>query len=572
MGTSYQQKTFTLSLFGFVLFFVFLAFSPSLDNDFVNWDDDVHVTDNPFIYPLNGRQLMAIFSTTVNRIYIPLTELSFAIEAHLLGFAPFIYHLNNLLLHLGVTAGIFVLAGRLGLSAGGAAVAALVFGLHPMHVQSVAWVTERKDVLYSFFYMAALLCYLAYLRKEKEVRTGQEAVGLCASGKIFFYLTFLLGFLSALAKPMALSLPLILFVLDWFERRPFSWRLVWEKAMMGSLLAPVVWMTYALHVRSPGIPLLEAWLTWIWCFIFYLRKFFVPDEFLLFYQFPAPVSLANPEFALALGTGILVVMVVVLFRRDRFFLLAWFFYFGSIFFLLRFDRVADTDMVADRFMYLPSVGFCLWLGAVYQRYRQRWQKILSKKLALWLLTGGLLLALTVKTNRQCDIWQSGVSLWRHQLDKEPKVASALVYHQLAVALIEEPAFQQRGEGHLLPEIFRLLHQALVIKPDYAQAHYSLASLYHQLGDTQQAHLHLIKALEADPAHFEAFYLLGIMYHQHGQSTQAVKAFQRAISINPDNRRLVKRIYTLYTAAGLTGKRPQVYDTQMQHLEQIYHLP
>jgi tetratricopeptide (TPR) repeat protein len=492
-----------------------------------------------------------------------------------LGFTPLIYHLDNLLLHLAVTAGVFILAGRCGLSVSGAMAAALVFGLHPMHVQSVVWVTERKDVLYAFFYLAALLSYLSYLKQDKESKKTLDRPGdvepVFASGRIFLYLTFFLGFLSALAKPMALSLPLMLFLLDGFTGRPFSRRSFWEKVAVSLLLAPVIWLTYALHMRSPqavAVGQQTLW-TWIWCLGFYLRKFFWPDEFTLFYKFPEPVSLVNPEFGPVLGIAVLGVVIWAFFRRHRFWSMAWCFYLGSIFFLLRFDTARDADVVADRFMYLPSVGFCLWLGDVYQRYQQRWQNVFSKRLALWLLTGCVLLPLAMKTYRQCDIWQNGVSLWRHQLDKEPRVASALVYHQLAAALMREPAFSRERDRQV--EVFRLLQQALAIKPDYANAYYSLGDFFYRLGDMRYARIHFLKTVELDSFHFEAFFRLGEFYHQQGESERAVQAFRRAIAINPDNHRLATRVYMIYNGARQKAAYPPVYETETLRLEQVYHL-
>jgi len=147
----------------FVLTAVFFSFSSALFNDFVTWDDRIHVLDNPSVSSLNPQAVISIFKGVVNRTYIPLTTFSFAVERHFFGLSPFVYHLDNLLLHLSVTALVFFLGMRLGLNARASGLVSLVFGIHPMHVESVAWVTERKNVLYAFFYMLALLSYWHYL-------------------------------------------------------------------------------------------------------------------------------------------------------------------------------------------------------------------------------------------------------------------------------------------------------------------------------------------------------------------------------------------------------------------------
>ena len=159
---SSQKQLFFFTLAA-VLFLVVIAYLPSLKNDFVNWDDGVHLLQNKDIATLDFKHLKAIFQSHVNTIYLPLTLLSFSVEHHFFGFDPFIYHLNNLILHVLVTALIYWLIYRWTFSISTATIAALLFGIHPTHVESVAWVTERKDVLYAFFYLAALHCYWSYI-------------------------------------------------------------------------------------------------------------------------------------------------------------------------------------------------------------------------------------------------------------------------------------------------------------------------------------------------------------------------------------------------------------------------
>ena len=136
-----------------ILMTVFVICAPSLRNHFVYLDDDTHILENSSIRALDADHIRQIFTTSVDKVYAPLTFLSFAVEYHFFKYNPFIYHLDNLLLHLGVTALVFYFALQVGLPLRAAFAAGLLFGIHPMHVESVAWVTERKDVLYAFFYM-----------------------------------------------------------------------------------------------------------------------------------------------------------------------------------------------------------------------------------------------------------------------------------------------------------------------------------------------------------------------------------------------------------------------------------
>ena len=181
---------------------VFLAYKPSLNNDFVNWDDDVHLLENRFIRSLDWKKFKEIFSTTVNHTYIPLTTLSFAVEYNRFGLDPFPYHFDNLLLHLLVTALVMVLARRLGLSVAASGLAALIFGIHPQHVESVAWVTERKDVLSGVFFLLTLAAYVRYVRQPRS-----------AARYVTVAVLFTLGLLS---KSMLVTLPFVLLLLDYW--------------------------------------------------------------------------------------------------------------------------------------------------------------------------------------------------------------------------------------------------------------------------------------------------------------------------------------------------------------------
>jgi protein O-mannosyl-transferase len=197
-----------------LIVFVFVVFSPCLKAGFIDLDDDGHILNNAVLQDLSLSSIKQIFTQTPNGTYIPLTILSFALEKHFFGFNPFVFHLDNLSFYTAIVVLVLLLARRMGLSIEAAFLAALIFAIHPMRVESVVWVTERKDVLYAFFYLLALHQYWSYL-KTLSIN--------------YYFATVLFGILSILAKPMALSLPLILLVFDWFYGRSFNRRVLMEK-------------------------------------------------------------------------------------------------------------------------------------------------------------------------------------------------------------------------------------------------------------------------------------------------------------------------------------------------------
>lgn len=506
---------------------VFFAYSPSLNNQFVNWDDDVHLLSNPFIRSLDARGLCDIFSATVNKVYIPLTSLSFALEYHFFKTSAFIYHFDNLVLHLAVTAMVLVLALQMGCSRLAAGIAALIFGLHPVHVESVAWVTERKDVLYAFFYMAALLCYGKYL---KRIVSPSASKAHC-----FFIFVIVLGTLSTLAKPMALSLPFILFLWDWHVRRKFSLRLVLEKIYCLLFFLPIIWATYFLQIRLPDNHFPQSLLIWIWSFVFHLRKFFYPDYFTLIYKLPQPVSMANPEYFLSV-LGVCTLLVGWLMgRKNRMFLFAFFYYLLSIFFLLRFDAKADLNVVADRFMYLPMVGLCIGLGAGYDRILISLREKKRFQYGLICLGLALLGVLSYKTFQQCRVWYNGVTLWEHQLKTQEKAATALTYNKLAQAYTQQANL--RDDHPAVAKAIRYFDIALRIKPNYANVYFNRANLHRRLGRLSFAEADLKRAVELDPEHFEAYHQLAEMSSEEGRCEEGLWYLDKAMAVSRDNERM-----------------------------------
>ncbi|MDP8212360.1 MAG: hypothetical protein P9X22_03595, partial [Candidatus Zapsychrus exili] len=281
-----------------ILIIVFACFYPSLNSDYTNWDDNKVITDNKQVQSLDIDNLKNIFSSTIQQIYVPLSVLSLATEYHFFGYNSFVTHLINLLFHLFIVALIFYFAQQLGLSIYAAFFAALLFGIHPMHVESVVWATERKDVLYVCFYMLSLIFYLKYLDHRKR-----DA----------YLLSILFGILSILSKPMALSLPLVFFVLDFFRKRKFNKEALLDKIPHFIYIAPIVWITYSLHARIPGKDVSQALLILPFTAAFYIKKFALPLFLSPLYVLPKPISILNPHYFLAIAFIVLFMFIAFYF-------------------------------------------------------------------------------------------------------------------------------------------------------------------------------------------------------------------------------------------------------------------
>lgn len=485
--------------------FVMLAFLPGLGGEFLNWDDQSHLTDNAAVQSFD---LYRMFRETVQKVYVPLTTLSFAVEHRLFGNTPFVYHLDNLLLHLFNVLLIYFLLQRFGLTARAAFWAALIFGVHPMRVESVAWVTERKDVLYAFFYLLSLHQYWSYLNKKSRASYG---------GAIVF------GILSLLAKPMALSLPLVLALLDWFYRRKMERTAVLDKIPFFLYIVPITWVTYALHVRNPVNSIAEALLTWTWTFNFYIWKFIWPVALVPVYHAPEPVEIVHPVYVFSVLFFIAFVFCVWRFAKNRWWVFAVAFYVLSIFFILRLDSAKDINIVADRFMYLPSLGFCAVLGLGADRvlnFCGSRGKYLTQiaLLALWVVIG----ALSFKSAMQTKIWNDTITLWTYVIRYNP--TEFLAYNDRAVGYIGKGFYDLALEDY---------GAILTFDPGNADVYYNRGLLYEKLKRYSSAIEDFSKVIEQYPYYEKAYDHRGMAYVAMGNQQAALADFERTIAVSPD---------------------------------------
>jgi len=454
-----------------VLVVVAIAYSPSLFNGFIKNDDPGHLLENPTIS----------------------------------GYNPFLYHLDNLLLHLAVVAMVFFFFKKMGLSETAAAIGALFFGIHPLHVESVAWVTERKDVLYAFFYMLAIHQYWQY------VKTSQRR---------YYWISLICCFLSVLANPMALSLPLILLLCDWWMGREWKLSVILDKVLYFLIVIGIASITYFYNARVPWHSFSEALMLWIWCFVFYIRKLIFPGELIIFYQFPKPLSWTNPEFFLSGIVFVTVIGLLYYLRRNKLFVFSVLFYFLSIFFLLRLDDLENINPVSDRFMYLPSVGFCalfgFWFAKLIEHHEQR---IKIKRMIIAILMVGTLF-LSVKTFAQCRMWRDASSLWSAVIEHSPDLAMAYVHR----------GAEYYDKGELLAAVADY-RKAIELKNDpYARS--NLAMIYKQAGRYQDAIAEYTKSVEMTPAFWGAYFDRGNLYREIGKYSLAIADYTKVLKILP----------------------------------------
>lgn len=550
-------KKHALICLAIVIGLVFLAFSPVLSAKFLHYNDYTNVVSNEQIRSLSASNIKEIFTSKIGNVYVPLTVSSWAVEYRFFKLNPFVYHLNNLLLHLAVVALIFFLARKIGLSIMASSFAALLFGIHPAHVESVAWVTERRDVLYSFFYVAALLTYMYHC--VQFLPGAKRSV----QGNRYLILATGLGVLSILAKPMALSLPIVLLLFDWFKWRPFSLRCVLEKLPLMVIMGAITWLSDVPFMWNRWESIKESLLIFPWSVIFYIKQFVLPLVLMPIYRVPQPVDLTNSEYVFSLAVFVVIIVAFVIFRRYKWFVFALLFYLFSIFFLLRVSAESQINLVADRFMYMPSLGICLLLGYVFDRLFNLGRAV-SKPIVRYLPMAFLVvlfLLLGVKTYSQARIWHNDETLWEHQLNNNPQEHVALTH--LATSLMDQKEYKDAVRryryirslkisdedireledlGEVLAKldyIESLFKRSIKINPRQPEGHYNLAVFYEAVGAVEQALLHYTLAATLNPQFSDLNLRIGMARILLNEQGEAVASFERLLSQQPTASNYVK---------------------------------
>lgn len=405
------------------LVITFFTFTSSLNNKFVNWDDDVNIVENENTYRLDWQHVKAIFTSDVIGNYNPLPILTLAIERHFVGLeGTWLYHWTNLLLHLFCVYFVFRIAKQLGLGLWAAAFCALLFGIHPMRVESVAWVTERKDVLFAAFYLPALYLYVKYVQEPENRK------------KYYIYM-IVLFFFALLSKVQAVALPLSMLCVDYYLRRvdlnDFKgiWKMGVEKIpfFLMSLAAGVINIYTLSQNSSIGVSdnvtnytFADRLLVGAYSFVVYLIKLVIPYEMSPLYPYPS--QLDTPFFIAPLGVALVFAFIYFMYKQDnRAIVFGFLLFFFNVVFMLQIVG-AGQGFIADRFTYIPYLG-CFFAIAYGIDYLSK--NTSSYKSAAYGVAGIFIFLYAFMTYKQNKIWENGATLWSHVLKYYPDSDMAL---------------------------------------------------------------------------------------------------------------------------------------------------
>ena len=535
-----------------------LVYLTSLSNQFVNWDDGRYIVKNPHLHPFNPGLFQWAFSEFYASNWHPLTWISHAADYAIWGLNPLGHHLANAVFHAGNTFLVVLLSMRLLEMYMGRAVqegvltwldsrrtmivggmTGLLFGLHPLQVETVAWIAQRKTLLCTLFLLLSVLIYSGYVRRRGERREEEKSSGLFLFDARYMS-SFVLFILALLSKPMAVSLPAVLLILDWYpfgrirslkemgaavaEKLPFI-----VCSLISSLMTILAQESGGATKLMELVPFWTRVLVAAKALVVYLWKIVLPINLIPFYPYPHDVSLVSPVYigAVFLVAGITSVSLLAI-KRNRLWLTLCGYYIVTLLPVLGLVQVGGQAM-ADRYMYLPDLGLFFGISLGVARAHER-INMLKMHRTLVKVFGScavilMIVSLSYVTIRQIGVWSGSVELWNYVIKKEPE--TALAYNNRG------QAFFEKGE---LDNALADFNKVIALNQLYDTAYSNRGTILSKRGQLDKAMEDFDKAIALNPSYDEAYNQRGIVFGEKGQFDAAMESFNKAIALNPSHSR------------------------------------
>lgn len=527
-----------------------LAFWQIHDCDFINFDDPEYVTENSHVLKgITADGIRWAFMSGHASNWHPLTWISHMLDVQFFGLNPHWHHLMNLLFHIANTLLLFFVLHRMTKVLWPSVVVAALFALHPLHVESVAWVSERKDVLSAFFWMLTLNAYVSYVASPNRWR----------------YLIVLLFFgLGLMAKPMLVTLPFVLLLLDYWPLRRFGrtesalaqknseWitirSLIWEKvpffvlAFLSSIVTFVVQQKGGMIQSLQSFPFEVRLQNALISYITYMVKTIWPTHLAFLYPYPSHQQLWHVLGAVLVFVSI-TIFVIRAAKNSPYLTVGWFWYVGTLVPVIGFIQLA-LQARADRYTYLPHIGLFImaaWgIPELIGKWRYRGQ-------ALFALSIGFLVFFFIVTVNQLKYWKNSFTLYDHTI----KITDSnfLAYGNRGYAYASAGDYQQAIADY---------DRSITINPNIMMVHFNRGYANYKLGNYKQSIMDYEKAIEIVPGSSLSYFHLALTYEKLGNEKEAIKNYDKAIEITPESPLAYFNRGNAYAAFGQTKRAIEDY--------------
>lgn len=543
------QKS-NLALF-IILAFTFVAYIPVLNAGFVNWDDPDYVSNNPMLKDISNLEM--IFTRPIQGNYHPLTVISLILNYLISGYDAWSYHLFNLLLHLANCFLVFRLT--MILSRNNLVLAfttSLLFGIHPMHVESVAWISERKDVLYSLFLLAGLISYTRYVDSGSKKQ---------------YWLTVLWVILSLLSKPAAVIFPLVLFCIDILREKRINYKSLLEKTPFFILAFVMGLLTYLAQKEkgaTDGANIFDTGtriLMGFYGIMMYIVKLIFPVNLSPFYPY-APINEKLPSvyYIAPFFSLLLIALVFYSLKRNRVIAFGILFYITNLLLVLQFMPVGSA-IIAERYTYLPYIGIFYILGWLIDRYAK------GNLLRSYYFNIPIAIILGILTFKQCGIWFNSATLWDHAIKTQPSARAyinrGMLYKEeknytaaiqcydeaIKINVADHEAYADRGNVYF--ELNKLdlaaadYKKARQIKPDYATANDNLGALFGLRRQYDSALVYFNNAVAANPRYANSYKNRALVYLELNRMEESARDFNNYLELIPNDPDIMNMVGVCY---------------------------
>jgi len=522
-----------------------IVFSNTIKHDFTNLDDQKYIHDNPYIKDLSLTGIKKIFTEPYFSNYHPLTTLTYAVEYALFGLSPTVFHFSNYLLHLLNTLLVFLFIRLLTNSSEISFITALLFALHPMHVESVAWIAERKDVLYTFFFLASLIYFVKFVKNKYKSPT-------------YIVLAFVFFLCSLLSKSAAVVLPPVVLLCLYFTQKKIEVKDViislpfFTFAVLFGIIA-LKTQENAIVDLSKHFSSLNRIFIVFYAVYFYIIRFIYPYNLSALHSYTTLDSTQLP-FEFYITPIVLALIIVLIFLSKK----QWRHYliFGLLFYLVNILLVIQIiplgeAYVSERYAYVPYIGLSVIAAYAFVKLRERYK---AATIGAGLIFMGFL---TISTWQQNKVWANSITLWTKVIEVNPNIATAYNNRGIAKSKIKyyngalndynkslelapgnATTFYNRGEVQSklgkYKEAISDYNRAIRINPSEEKFYYNRGNAKGDIGDHEGAIEDYSRALEMNPNYVEAVNNRGIAKSNMGDYIGAIKDYDIALALNANN--------------------------------------
>ena len=506
------------------------AYSDSPNNGYTNWDDHTYVTQNEDLSPLSEK-LSVLLSSDYSGNYHPLTMLSLAIDKAI-DDNPRSFHITSLIIHILNVLLVYLLVNLLFGNSWLAFFVALLFGIHPMHVESVAWISARKDVLYSMFFLAGMICYVRYLDKKSW---------------LFWTLALLAGALAGLSKPAAVVYPLIIILIAHLKEEPLRRELL-RSIPFFLIAAAVAWLNFNAQESAGAVAedmsLGERLLTALFGLGFYVEKAFIPLSLSTFHPFPKGNLNSSFWINVFLGTSIAGLGIWSFFKDKTKLFFSIGIYCISLILVLQLIPFGSA-IVAERYSYMAYLGLFLLILIILDG-------LISKGSIKWAMLSMVSIPLLFATRERVKIWENSETLWTDALKTYPLANKAL---------------NNRGTYYLDNDFHDLalkdFEKLIATSPSTQKAHYNRATVHYNLGNYDASLGDYLEARRREPGSPDNLYGLGNVYNRRRVFDSAMYYYDQVLNINPQHYRALGNKASIYFQKGDYENSLIYYDKVLQ---------